>query len=90
VLTRCKSLTLHVMNSNQNNEYTKQAINAIKKCPQCLESLRQVPCEDYKDLKQLGLAYQARFGAFIRVKHGVIMLNLVEWDIVAQELEKLL
>jgi len=72
------------------NDYTKQALNAIKKYPQCLESLRQVPCEDYKDLKQLGLAYQARFGAFIRVKHGVIMLNLVEWDIVAQELEALL
>ena len=80
MLTQYKPLTLHVMNSNQNNDYTKQAINAIKKYPQCLESLRQVPCEDY----------QARFGAFIRVKHGVIMLKLVEWDIVAQELEKLL
>ena len=80
MLTQYKSLTLRVMNSNQNNEYTKQAINAIKKCPQCLESLRQVPCEDY----------HVRFGAFIRVRHGVIMLNLVEWDIVVQEIEALL
>ena len=62
------------------NSLTQQTINALKKCPQCLESLRAVECYDY----------EARFGAFIRVKCGIITLSLIEWDIVAQELKTLL
>ena len=62
------------------NNFTQQTINALKNCPQCLESLRAVECYDY----------EARFGAFIRVKCGIITLSLIEWDIVAQELETLL
>jgi hypothetical protein len=62
------------------NNFTQQTIDALKKCPQCLESLRQVKCYDY----------EARFGAFIRVKCGIILLSMVDWHIVAQELESLL
>jgi hypothetical protein len=72
------------------NNLTEQALNVLKNCPQCLDSLREVPCEDYKDSKQLGLAYQARFGAFIRAKCGIITTNLIEWHTVAKELESLL
>ena len=62
------------------NNLTKQTIDTLKKCPQCLDSLRQVECHDY----------EARFGAFIRVKCGIILLNTIEWDIVAQEIKPLL
>jgi len=62
------------------NNFTQQTINALKNCPQCLESLRAIECYDY----------EARFGAFIRVKCGIIALSLIEWDIVAQELKTLL
>ena len=62
------------------NNITQQALDAIKNCPQCLQSLRNLKCYDY----------EARFGAFIRVKCGIIMLSMVEWDIVAKELESLL
>jgi len=41
--------------------------------PQCMASVKSVPCDDY----------QARFGAFIRVKHGNIVINLVDWPKVA-------
>jgi len=41
------------------NNFTQQTIDALKKCPQCLQSLRDIKCYDY----------EARFGAFIRVKH---------------------
>ena len=62
------------------NNITQQALDALKNCPQCLDSLRNLKCYDY----------EARFGAFIRVKCGIIMLSMVEWDIVAKELESLL
>ena len=62
------------------NKLTQQALDLLKKYPQCLDSIRQEPCRDY----------EARFGAFIRDKCGIITMNLIEWDIVAQEMEKLL
>ena len=63
---------------------TQQVIDIILNSPQCMDSIKFVHFEDYKDLTQLGLIYQARFGAFIRVKHGHILLNLVDWDKVEQ------
>jgi hypothetical protein len=62
---------------------TQKVIDKLLASPQCMDSLKSVPCEDYKDLTQLGLVYQARFGAFIRVKHGNIVINLVDWPKVA-------
>ena len=62
------------------NNITQQALDALKNCPQCLDSLRNLKCYDY----------EARFGAFVRVKCGIILLSMVEWDIVAKELEKCL
>jgi hypothetical protein len=53
---------------------TQQVIDKLLASPQCMASVKSVPCDDY----------QARFGAFIRVKHGHIVLNLVDWDKVAQ------
>ena len=52
-----------------------------------MDSIKFVNFEDYKDITQLGLIYQARFGAFIRVKHGHIVINLVDWDKVAQAIQ---
>jgi hypothetical protein len=53
---------------------THKVINIIQNSPQCMDSVKSVDCEDY----------QARFGAYIRVKHGNIVINLVDWPKVAQ------
>ena len=53
---------------------TQKVIDKLLSIPSCLNSVKVVPCEDY----------QARFGAFIRVKHGNIVINLVDWPKVAQ------
>ncbi len=52
---------------------TQQVIDKLLASPQCMDSVKSVPCDDY----------QARFGAFIRVKHGNIVINLVDWPTVA-------
>ena len=52
---------------------TQKVINIIQGSPQCMASIKDVPCDDY----------QARFSAFIRVKHGNIVINLVDWPTVA-------
>ena len=41
---------------------TQKVIKIIQSTPQCMQSVKQVPCEDYK----------ARFGAWLRVKHGIL------------------
>lgn len=52
---------------------TQKVIDIIQGSPQCVASIKEVPCDDY----------QARFSAFIRVKHGNIVINLVDWPKVA-------
>jgi len=59
---------------------TQQVITILKNCSQCIQSVKQVPCSDY----------EARFGAFIRVKYGIITPNTIDWDTVAQEINKTL
>lgn len=56
------------------NEITLKAINIIQNCPHCLASIKQLPCNDY----------EARFSAFIRVKHGILTTNLIDWTTVTQ------
>ena len=48
---------------------TQKVINIIQGSPQCMDSVRSVPCNDY----------EARFGAFIRVRYGIITLSLIDW-----------
>jgi len=52
---------------------TKWVIDKLLASPQCMESVKAVPCNDY----------QARFSAFIRVKYGILTVNLVDWSKVA-------
>ena len=56
------------------NEFTLKTINIIQGCPDCMKSIKEKPCGDYK----------ARFSAFIRVKHGILTTNLIDWTTVAQ------
>ena len=59
---------------------TQQVINIIKNSPQCMDSVRQVPCDDY----------QARFGAFIRAKYVIISHNIIDWTEVAKQVSAVL
>ena len=52
---------------------TQAVIDKLLASPQCMASIKDVPCDDY----------QARFSAFIRVKYGNIVINLVDWPTVA-------
>jgi len=56
-----------------NEPLTQKVIDKLLASPQCMDSIKSVACEDY----------QARFGAYIRVRHGNIVINLVDWHKVA-------
>ena len=60
-----------------NEKLTQQAIDKLLSTPACLDSIRAIPCYDY----------EARFGAFIRVKYGIITLSAIDWSKVAQAIE---
>ena len=51
----------------------QKVIDKLLASPQCMDSIKTVPCDDY----------QARFSAFIRVKYGILTVNLVDWPKVA-------
>jgi len=56
---------------------TQQVIDKLLVSPQCMDSIRGLKCYDY----------EARFGAFIRVKCGIILVSSIDWDKVAQAME---
>ena len=56
---------------------TQQAINKLVNSKECMDSIRGLKCYDY----------EARFGAFIRVKCGIILLSAIDWHKVAQAME---
>jgi hypothetical protein len=56
---------------------TQKVIDIISNNQQCMASVRDVQCDDY----------QARFGAFIRVKYGIITTNLIDWSLVMQTIK---
>lgn len=59
---------------------TQRVIDIIMACTQCIESVKQVPCDDYK----------MRFGAWLRVRHGIKMQNTVDWVLVAETVDTVL
>ena len=56
---------------------TQRVIDIISNNQQCMASVRDVQCDDY----------QARFGAFIHIKHGIITTNLIDWSLVMQTIK---
>jgi hypothetical protein len=60
-----------------NSELTQTVINKLVNSPECMASIRNLECYDY----------EARFGAFLRVKYGIIMLSSIDWPKVAQAME---
>ena len=59
---------------------TQRVIDIILNNPRCMDSIKVVSCNDY----------EARFGAFIRVKHGIITTNLIDWSLVMQTINGVL
>ena len=60
-----------------NPELTQTVINKLVNSKECMASIRNVKCYDY----------EARFGAFVRVKCGIILLNSIDWGKVSQAME---
>lgn len=53
---------------------TQQAISYLEKCTGCLESIKSVPCNDF----------EARFSAYLRVKKGMSLVAMVDWEKVSK------
>jgi hypothetical protein len=60
-----------------NPELTQTVINKLVNSKECMDSIHNLKCYDY----------EARFGAFIRVKYGIILLSSIDWPKVAQAME---
>ena len=60
-----------------NPELTQTVINKLVNSKECMDSIRNLKCYDY----------EARFGAFIRGKCGIILLSSIDWGKVAQAME---
>ena len=60
-----------------NPEVTQQVIDKLLNTPECMDSIRNTKCYDY----------EARFGAFVRVKCGIILLSSIDWAKVAKAME---
>ena len=58
-------------------QITQKAIDKLVNSSECMDSIRNTKCYDY----------EVRFGAFIRVKCGIILLSAIDWDKVAQAME---
>ena len=69
-----------MMKMTMNEKITQQVIDKLVNSPECMDSIRNTKCYDY----------EARFGAFVRVKCGIILLSSIDWAKVAQAMESAL
>ena len=53
---------------------TQQAISYLEKCDGCKASTKSVPCNDF----------EARFSAYLRVKKGMSLVAMVDWEKVSK------
>lgn len=59
------------------NNLTEQAIKALMDCPQCLKAIEQSPKCNIQEM----------FGAYLRVRKGIITPNLVDWKQVTKQVK---
>jgi len=65
------------MSSLFDSKLTDQAVKGIVDCPRCMEAILQRPDCDI----------QSMFSAYLRVKKGLINLNLIDWKQVTQKVK---
>lgn len=58
----------------KDEKLTQQAISYLEKCEGCLASIKRQPCTDY----------EARFSAYLRVKKGLQLVSLVDFEKVSK------
>ena len=58
----------------KDEKLTLQAISYIEKCEGCKASIKNQPCTDY----------EARFSAFLRVKKGLQLVSMVDFEKVSK------
>jgi len=58
----------------KDEKLTLQAISYIEKCEGCLTSIKSQPCIDY----------EARFSAYLRVKKGLQLVSMVDFEKVSK------
>ena len=58
----------------KDEKLTIQAISYIEKCEGCLASIKSQPCNDY----------EARFSDYLRVKKGLQLVSMVDFEKVSK------
>jgi hypothetical protein len=58
----------------KDEKLTQQAISYLEKCEGCQASIKSVPCNDI----------EARFSAYLRVKKGMSLVAMVDWEKVSK------
>jgi hypothetical protein len=58
----------------KDEKLTLQAISYLEKCEGCKASIKSQPCTDY----------EARFSAFLRVKKGLQLVSMVDFEKVSK------
>jgi hypothetical protein len=58
----------------KDEKLTLQSISYLEKCKGCLASIKSQPCTDY----------EARFSAFLRVKKGLQLVSMVDFEKVSK------
>jgi hypothetical protein len=58
----------------KDEKLTLQAISYLEKCEGCLASIKSQPCTDY----------EARFSAYLRVKKGLQLVSMVDFEKVSK------
>ena len=65
------------MNSVFDSKLTEQVVNALLNCPQCMTAIKQMPNCSIPDM----------FGAYLRVRKGIINPKLVDWKQVTKQVK---
>lgn len=58
----------------KDDKLTQQAISYLEQCPGCLASIKISPCTDY----------EARFSTYLRVKKGLQLVSMVDFEKVSK------
>jgi len=58
----------------KDEKLTLQAISYLEKCEGCLASIKSQPCTNY----------EARFSAYLRVKKGLQLVSMVDFEKVSK------
>lgn len=58
----------------KDEKLTQRAISYLEQCKECIKSIKNSPCTDY----------EARFSTYLRVKKGLQLVSMVDFEKVSK------